>query len=35
MYPSFLGISKALHMDIFHQPLKILRILIGSTIAGH
>jgi hypothetical protein len=23
MYASFLGISEALHMDIFHQPLKI------------
>jgi hypothetical protein len=22
MYGSFLGISEALHMDIFHQPLK-------------
>ena len=22
MYASFLGISEALHMDIFHQPLK-------------
>jgi len=23
MYASFLGISEALHMDIFHQPLRI------------
>ena len=23
MYPSFLGISEALHLGIFHQPLKI------------
>ncbi len=22
MYASFLGISEALHMDIFHQPLR-------------
>jgi hypothetical protein len=22
MYASFLGISKALHLDIFHQPLR-------------
>ena len=22
MYASFLGISEALHLDIFHQPLK-------------
>jgi hypothetical protein len=22
MYASFLGISEALHMDIFHQPLE-------------
>jgi hypothetical protein len=24
MYASFLGISEALHVDIFHQPLKNL-----------
>jgi hypothetical protein len=41
MYASFLGISEALHMDIFHQPLKsgffhtLLKNLIGSTTAGN
>jgi hypothetical protein len=32
MYASFLGISEALHMDIFHQPLK--RRFFDSLVIG-
>jgi hypothetical protein len=37
MYASFLGISEALHMDIFHQPLRMLFFdgLNGMMCNGH
>jgi hypothetical protein len=36
MYASFLGSSEALHMDIFHQPLRsrFFGSLFGSTNSG-